>query len=91
LKIFMNDAASQIALSEFPELLQQLLSEVQRTGAPLSVTQNGEPLVIVYPAPTKSRRAPFGIAKGSGQIIGDIVEPVLPESAARNTRGSLIS
>jgi prevent-host-death family protein len=74
-----HEAIAQIPISEFPELLQQLLSRVQQTGEPLTVTQNGEPLVVVYPA-LKPRRAPFGIAKGTGQVLEDIVEPVLPES-----------
>jgi hypothetical protein len=75
-----DEALAQVAISEFPELLQQLLSKVQRMGTPLAVTQDGEPLVIVYPAPVKPRRAPSGIAKGSGQVLGDLVGPVLPES-----------
>jgi prevent-host-death family protein len=75
-----HDAIAQIPISEFPELLQQRLSQVQQTGTPLAVTQNGEPLVVVYPVPVKSRRAPFGVAKGTGQVLSDIVEPVLPES-----------
>jgi hypothetical protein len=75
-----SKALTQISISEFPELLQQLLSDVQRTGAPLAVTQDGETLVIIYPTPMKPHRAPFGIAKGSGQILGDLVEPVLTES-----------
>jgi hypothetical protein len=75
-----REAIAHISISKFPELLQQLLSQVQETGMPLAVTQNGESLVVVYPAPVKSRRAPFGVAKGTGQVLSDIVEPVLNES-----------
>jgi prevent-host-death family protein len=76
----MDDAVmAQIAMSELPEPLQQIISNVQRTGAPLTVTQNGDPIVIVYPAAEKPAcRAAFGVLKGSGQILEDLVEPGLP-------------
>jgi len=66
----------EIALSELPASLQDLLNQVQQTGNPITVTQDGTPVVTVYPVKT-SKRAPFGVAKDSGQIVGDLVEPPL--------------
>jgi prevent-host-death family protein len=70
----------QIPISEFKALCLRLLAEVKRTGEPITVTRNGEPLVVVYPAPTERKRVPFGVAKGTGEIHGDLVEPVEPPS-----------
>lgn len=64
-----------IPISEFKTNCLRLLDTIKRNRKPITVTKNGEPLVIIYPAPGKNRRAPFGAMKGSGRIIGDIVEP----------------
>lgn len=66
----------QIALSELPAPLQQLFNQVQQTGTPVTVTQNGTPVVTINPA-RKSQRAKFGVAKDSGQVLGDLVETPL--------------
>lgn len=33
------------------------------------------------PQPIQNKRPAFGVMKGSGEILGDIVAPALPESA----------
>lgn len=65
----------KIQISQFKALCLRLLDEVKRSGEPLMVTKNGEPLVVVYPAPMQRQRVPFGIAKDTGKIVGDIIEP----------------
>lgn len=67
---------SQIDTTELPETLQRLLQQVEETNTPLTITQAGKPLVIVYPASRTSERLSFGFAKGTGEILGDIVAPV---------------
>jgi antitoxin VapB len=67
---------TQITTQELPEAFQQLLLEVDRTNDPLTITHQGKPLVIVYPATTPKPRAAFGCMKGSGKILGDIVSPI---------------
>jgi prevent-host-death family protein len=66
----------EIAFSELPASLQDLFNQVQQTGNPITVTQDGTPVVTIYPVQT-SKRAPFGVVKDSGQIVGDLVEPPL--------------
>jgi len=66
----------QITLSELPLELQHWFNQVQETGKPITVIQNGIPVVTIHPAKS-SKRAPFGVAKESGQILGDLVEPPL--------------
>jgi antitoxin (DNA-binding transcriptional repressor) of toxin-antitoxin stability system len=68
----------QISTKELPENLQQLLTEVQQTQTPLIVFHEGKPLVIISPATTRPERATFGAMKGSGEILGDLIDPVVP-------------
>ncbi len=70
----------QISTNELPENLQKLLTEVQRTKTPLTVTHEGKPLVIISPATTQPKRATFGAMKGSGEILGDLITPAVPLS-----------
>lgn len=66
-----------IATSELPETLQQIFAEIQRTKTPVTVTHDGEPLVIIYPATPQPQRPAFGAMKGSGEILGDVIAPVI--------------
>jgi prevent-host-death family protein len=65
---------TQITLNEFPEDLQILLNQAQKTGETLTITQNGIPLAVISPIKLSKKRR-FGSMKDSGKIIGDIVEP----------------
>ena len=66
----------QIILSEFPAFFQQLFNQVQETGNPLTVVQDGKPIVTIYPAKS-SKRGKFGVVRGTGEILGDLVKPSL--------------
>ncbi|MGB3642109.1 MAG: type II toxin-antitoxin system Phd/YefM family antitoxin [Rivularia sp. (in: cyanobacteria)] len=70
----------QISTNELPENLQKLLTEVQRTKTPLTVTHEGKPLVIISPATIQPKRATFGLMKGSGEILEDLITPAVPLS-----------
>ena len=65
---------TQITLSDLPETIQTLLKQAQKTGEPVTITQNGIPLAIISPI-KKSKSAAFGVMKDRGKILGDIVEP----------------
>jgi len=71
----------QLSTAELPQALQELFTEVQDTKIPLTVFHNGVPLVVIYPASSGKQRPAFGVMKGSGEILGDIVIPALPETA----------
>lgn len=75
-----------IASSELPETLQQLFTEKQRTKTPLTVTHEGEPLVIIYPATSQPQRPAFGAIKGSGEILADVIAPVIPQTSESRIR-----
>jgi hypothetical protein len=67
-----------ITTNELPVKLQQIFAEIQRTKTPLTVTDEGQPLVIIYPATPQLHRPAFGAMKGSGEILGDLIAPVIP-------------
>jgi hypothetical protein len=58
----------------------------ERTQTPLTVTHEGEPLVIIYPATPQPQRPAFGAMKGSGEILGDIIAPVIPQMSESRIR-----
>lgn len=66
---------TEITTTELPQTLQTLFIEVERTKKPLTVTHEGKPLVVIYPANAQNSRPPFGAMKGSGEILGDLVAP----------------
>jgi antitoxin VapB len=66
---------AQITTTELPQTLQTLLIEVERTKTPLTVIHEGKPLVIIHPASTQAPRPAFGVMKGSGEILGDLITP----------------
>jgi len=70
----------QLSTAELPQALLNLFTEIQQTKTPLTVFHNGQPWVIIYPATTPKQRPAFGSMKGSGEILGDIVMPALPEN-----------
>jgi prevent-host-death family protein len=64
----------QIALSDLPETIQNLVNQAQMTGDNLTITKEGKPLAVIQPI-TEKKRATFGVMKHRGKILGDIVEP----------------
>lgn len=70
----------KVSISEFKALCLRLLDRVSRTREPFIVTRNGEPLVVIYPySEEPTQRAPFGAARGTIEIVGDIVAPTEEE------------
>jgi len=70
-----------IAIADLPEALQQLLKEVERSSQPVTITQEGKPFVIIYPATPSPQRPAFGVMQGSGEILGDLISPALLPSS----------
>ncbi len=66
-----------LSITELPESLQQIFTEIQRTKTPLTITRQGQPLVVIYPASPPLPRPAFGAMKSSGAILGDLVSPAL--------------
>ena len=67
----------EIQISKFKAQCLRLLDEVNRTVEGLTITRNGQPLVVVNPIRDTQTRAEFGVAKKTGKIIGDVITPVV--------------
>lgn len=65
----------EIQISTFKAECLRLLDEVSRTKEGLTVTRHGKPLVVINPVEEQQPRKGFGIAQGTIEIKGDIIEP----------------
>ena len=70
----------RVPISKFKAACATLLDRVKRTGQPILVTRRGEPIAQILPPPPSERPASWlGSFRGTGQIIGDILSPVIEE------------
>jgi prevent-host-death family protein len=68
-----------VNISTFKARCLELLRRVKETGQPILVTRRGEPIAqIDPPAPAPRPGSWLGAAKGSGEILGDVVSPLGP-------------
>ncbi len=68
----------EISISEFKAKCLALLQQVSKTKKPIRVTRYGKPIAEVVPAsPPQDRKNWLGCMKGTGEIVGDIVSPVI--------------
>lgn len=65
----------QIKASEFKAKCLSLMDEVARTGTPLVITKNGEPVAELVPHRRRTG-SPWGCLKGRLFITGDIISPI---------------
>jgi prevent-host-death family protein len=71
----------EIAVSEFKAKCLGLIEEVRKTRRPIRLTRFGKPVAeVVPPSPAKPAARRLGCMAGTGQILGDIVGSISPES-----------
>ncbi len=69
----------RMAISKFKATCLAVLEEVRRTGQGLVVTRRGVPVATVLPPPpVEATEGWLGSMRGRGQIVGDLMEPVVP-------------
>lgn len=69
-----------IAISEFKATCLAVLERVRQSGQPVLVTRRGEPVAEIVPPSARARSHPWlGSARGTGQILGDLVAPAAEE------------
>ncbi|HEV7217979.1 MAG TPA: type II toxin-antitoxin system Phd/YefM family antitoxin [Terriglobales bacterium] len=71
--VVMND----VSISEFKAKCLGLIEQVHKTRQPLRITRHGRPVAEVIPAGPDRRRKFLGDMVGTGEILGDIVSPVI--------------
>ena len=70
----------EIAVSKFKATCLAVLERVRKTKTPILVTRFGKPVAQVIPPPIPERPANWlGSMRGTMQIVGDIVSPVVDE------------
>jgi prevent-host-death family protein len=67
-----------IRASEFKAKCLAILDEVERTGEPVTILKRGRPVARVVPPMPGQGRYPQESLRGTVEILGDILEPVLP-------------
>ncbi|NQU64867.1 MAG: type II toxin-antitoxin system prevent-host-death family antitoxin [SAR324 cluster bacterium] len=76
----MGDQFEVIAISEFKATCLKTLEQVKQTGNSVLVTRRGEPIALVTPPPPPQKPSNWlGLFRNQGEIIGDIISPVLDE------------
>ena len=68
----------EVAISEFKAKCLAILEQVRKTKKPIRITRRGKPIAeVVPPTPEKPKGEWLGSMKGTGEILGDIVSPVI--------------
>jgi prevent-host-death family protein len=68
---------SDVSISEFKAKCLGLIERVHKTRQPLRITRHGRPVAEVIPAGPDRQRKFLGDMVGTGEIIRDIVSPVI--------------
>ena len=63
----------EVTISEFKAQCSALIREVEKTGKPLRITRHGK--LVAEVVPPKHRQ--LGRLAGKGEILGDIVSPII--------------
>ncbi|WP_199288984.1 hypothetical protein [Pseudanabaena sp. FACHB-1998] len=67
----LKEKSYQLSTSDRLELISAIVQSLQKSR---------EMSVDVEPKIIQNQRPTFGVMKGSGEILGDIIAPALPES-----------
>ena len=65
----------RIKASEFKAKCLKLMDEVAKTGEPIIITKNGQPVSQLIPYRRKPKTL-FGVMKDSMTITGDVISPL---------------
>ena len=69
----------EITITEFRTKCSAILSPVQRTKKPITITRLGKPIAEIIPVDPLTNRDWMGSMKGKTKILGDIVSPACDE------------
>jgi prevent-host-death family protein len=66
-----------VPISKFKAECLGLIERVHKTREPLRITRHGIPVAEVVPAGPDRKRKFLGAMIGTGEIVGDIVSPII--------------
>ncbi len=70
----------EIAISQFKAKCLALLEQVRKTKKPIRITRFGKPIAeVIPPSPVRGSSDWMGSMRGTIEIVGDIVSPVMEE------------
>ncbi len=67
-----------LGATEFKATCLQVLERVRRTGEEVTITKRGKPVARLVPAITEGADYPQYRLRGTGRILGDLIEPAVP-------------
>jgi prevent-host-death family protein len=70
-----------VRASDFKAKCLAILDEVERTGEPVTILKRGRPVARLVPPTRGQGKYPQDSLHGTVEILGDILEPVLPAEA----------
>jgi prevent-host-death family protein len=71
-----------LQVSEFKATCLSVIERVRQTGEPVLITKHGEPVAELIPARPQAKRKRegfLGSLRGTAELVGDVVSPVLSE------------
>jgi prevent-host-death family protein len=67
-----------LGATEFKATCLEVLERVRRTGKPVTITKRGKPVARLVPATEEGKDYPQNRLRGTGEILGDLIEPAVP-------------
>lgn len=67
----------QIPVSRFKANCSAFVKQVQKTKRSIQITRRGKVIAEIKPVPSAKRANWLGRMKGTAEIVGDIVSPVI--------------
>jgi antitoxin (DNA-binding transcriptional repressor) of toxin-antitoxin stability system len=67
----------QIPVSQFKASCSALAEQVRKTKRSIQITRRGTVIAEIRPLPSAKRKNWLGSMKGTAEILGDIVSPVI--------------
>ncbi|MBI4872548.1 MAG: type II toxin-antitoxin system Phd/YefM family antitoxin [Candidatus Riflebacteria bacterium] len=71
----------RLSATEFKAKCLAVLDEVARTGEGVTVTKRGHPVAQVLPVVPRHQGYPQDRLRGTVEVLGNILDPVLPMGA----------
>jgi len=73
-----------MAAAKFKATCLAVMDEVEKKREPVVITKNGRPVAKLVPLEPGAPDPIFGFMKGRGEIVGDVMAPVIGERAGRS-------
>ena len=72
------EVAKTMGAAKFKAECLGLMDEVKAKKTRIVITKNGEPVAQLVPMPAKAEENPLADLYVGGEILGDIVSPIVP-------------